>query len=321
MHAGGASRAQISIDDCLVCTDVVCTATVPTDSGPPSTSTRGTAPAPLRRVMVTASNWLHTEVWHTLYLPDGTPPPGGWPVLVEFPGNYCNAGAEEQYNDCGGNWTMQGWGAGAYTGKFIWITLPFLTADNGNKTSNQIFWWGCRTGGNVFGADPDCSNTDQYNPNTTVAYAKDAIKETLSNFGGNPAKVVSLGHSRGAIATQAIGGWDNEIASLWAGIIGASHWDAIGTENWVYGQPMGGTDGAIARAQRLAHVPKFLVGECDIASNVDYLWLTEVANLSSNIIAWESGFRDHTGFWIARPSPSGARKAMRSWLLKLLDME
>ena len=33
--------------------------------------------------------------------------------------------------------------------------------------------------------------------------------------------------------------------------------------------------------------------------------------------AQRTGFRDHTGFWIARPSPTGAREHARKWLAAL----
>ena len=139
--------------------------------------------------------------------------------------------------------------------------------------------------------------------------------------GGNPRKVVQIGHSRGAIATQAIGGYDDAIASLWRGQIAASHWDAATVENWPYTAVLGGLPGAAARARRLQHLPKFLTGECNLEAGPRALgWLSTVANVSTaSVTATSSGFRDHTGFWIARPSPTRARDALRSWLVELLD--
>ena len=140
-------------------------------------------------------------------------------------------------------------------------------------------------------------------------------------FGGNPRKVVQIGHSRGAIATECIGGHDDAIASLWRGQIAASHWDAATVENWPYTAVLGGLPGAAARARRLQHLPKFLTGECNLEAGPRALgWLSTVANVSTaSVTATSSGFRDHTGFWIARPSPTRARDALRSWLVELLD--
>eukprot|EP00729_Bicosta_minor_P019831 gene19831-32874_t len=33
-------------------------------------------------------------------------------MLVEFPGNYCGPGGPVELNDCGSEWTTQGWGIG-----------------------------------------------------------------------------------------------------------------------------------------------------------------------------------------------------------------
>jgi hypothetical protein len=46
----------------------------------------------------------------------------------------------------------------------------------------------------------------------------------------DPAKLLVLGHSRGAIATQAIAGADPQLARRWAGTVAASHYD--GAEQW-----------------------------------------------------------------------------------------
>ena len=53
--------------------------------------------------------------------------------------------------------------------------------------------------------------------------------------------------------------------------------------------------GAIARAKRAERVPKFVVGECDLATRVAVGWLRDVANVSlANVTVAPSGFRDHT---------------------------
>jgi len=167
----------------------------------------------------------------------------------------------------------------------------------------------------------------KYNATPTLAYAKAAIQDVIVRFGGDPTRLVLLGHSRGAIATQAIGFADAAMASLWRGFVAASHYDAacppgprrIACETWPYAESAGGFPGAVARARLAADVPKFLTGECDLETGMALGWLQHAANVSTAAVtAVPSGFRDHTGFWIARPS--AARTALRSWLERLLGV-
>ena len=164
-----------------------------------------------------------------------------------------------------------------------------------------------------------CLQNDTYPVETTVAYAKAAVRAVLRDYHGNPSQVVLLGHSRGSIATQAIGGADSEIASMWAGVAAASHWD--GGESWAYSRFNGGTAGAVQRARRLAAVPKFLTGECDLQTRLAYDWLRDVARVDMRrVTAVPTGFRDHTGFWVLRPDPGGARAALRRWVAAVLNV-
>ena len=196
------------------------------------------------------------------------------------------------------------------------LTLPFLTRDLGNATANSMYWWGCSAAGIPGGYPTDaCAKNDTYPPDTTIAYAKAAIQQTLARFGGDPSKVVVLGHSRGAIATQAIAGADATLAGLWAGAAAFSHYD--GAETWPYSSWNGGMASAISRAHRLQTVPKFLCGECDVESKVAHDWLRDVARVDMRqVSALSTGFREHTGFWILRPSK--ARAMLRQWIARLL---
>lgn len=54
-------------------------------------------------------------------------------------------------------------------------------------------------------------NTLQYTPWPTVNYTLAAVRHTITTYGGDPQRVVVLGHSRGAIATQAIAGFNDEV--------------------------------------------------------------------------------------------------------------
>lgn len=206
------------------------------------------------------------------------------------------------------------------------MTLPFLTSDSlGNNTANSITWWGCNTTGcptcdeipNANCINLGLHNNESYTAAPTIAYAKAAIREVAAAYGGDLAKVVLIGHSRGAIATQAIGGADSEIASMWAGTVAASHYDDIGAEQWPYATSSTAEANAVARAKNMAHVPKFLVGECDLESGVAARWLQANTRSDGVVAAMSTGFRDHTGFWILRPSPTGARERVRAWVANI----
>ena len=108
---------------------------------------------------------------------------------------------------------------------------------------------------------------------------------------------------------------DKEVAGMWKGIVAASHYD--GAESWPYSARAGGMLGAVERAQRLRKVPKFLVGECNLESGVAHDWLRDVAKVDMDLVtAVPSGFRDHTGYWVLRPSE--ARAKLRAWVTALL---
>jgi len=314
-HGRGGSGSS-SRGGCLNCTGVVCTMSVPSDTAPPETSPPGAAPGPGRRVQLTATGWGHTKVRHTLLLPEefelARREP--WPMLVELPGNGCGFGGPWP-RDCGSKWTAQGWGVSQGRGA-VWLTLPFVTRDLGADTAVQTGWWGCSRGGEPFTYQESCLANDTYTTNTTLAYLKAAIRDTIDRFHVDRQRIILLGHSRGAIATQAIGSADEEVAGLWRGIVAASHYD--GAEHWAYSSHAGGMAGAIARAQRLSHVPKFLVGECDLESGIAADWLRNVAKVDmGKVTAVPSGFRDHTGFWILRPS--AARERLRAWVKQMFE--
>jgi hypothetical protein len=160
---------------CLRCAGTVCTMSVPADTNVPETARRGTLPAPGKRVVLTAAGFEHTQAFHTLMLPrewSNATKTKKWPVLVEFPGNGCGPGGPPELNDCGSVWTCQGWGV-AEGRRYIWLTLPFLTADQGNDTSNSMYWWGCGHHGVPGGpASSSCNESvDSFTPNTTLRCA------------------------------------------------------------------------------------------------------------------------------------------------------
>ena len=213
---GGAPAGMLAAGACAECSGMVCVASEEGGRDPPDTAPLGTKPQPEARVMAVAPGWEATKVHHTLLLPGAgghKKPAGGWPVIVEYPGNWCGPTrpSHDLGRDCDSSWTSQGWGAGADSGRFIWLTLPHVTAGAG-VAEVQMQWWGCE--------DPDgarCGTPPaRYNATPTVRYTLDAVRHTLKAHGGNAKRVTVIGYSRGSISTQAIAFADDEVAKLYA---------------------------------------------------------------------------------------------------------
>jgi hypothetical protein len=154
-----------------------------------------------------------------------------WPLIVEFSGN----GILPQ----DGNWTVNGWGISQ--GKdFVWLNLPFVSANFGNKTCAMRNWWGCHPSACDLYSGPSnkiCLNAsltpDKYDPVPTVKYAIAAVKQVMQRYNIDPSRVLLTGHSRGAIAVNYIGLWNDEIASLWTAFAPTSHYDGVQSWNFV----------------------------------------------------------------------------------------
>jgi len=131
-----------------------------------------------------------------------------YPVIVKYAGNgpYKNA-----YGDiCTGKVEDCNLGYGISGGKgFIWVCLPYISQDH---MHNQLQWWG--------------------NVVATVEYCKKVIPEICQKYGGDSSKVFLVGFSRGSIACNFIGLYDDDIASMWRGFVCHSHYD--GVRKWNY---------------------------------------------------------------------------------------
>lgn len=185
-------------------------------------------PAAGKRVAITIDEYAGSEVHHMLYLPSDWTASNSedhrWPVIVEYTGNYfpaaCSTGQVED----------AALGYGLTQGRFIWITLPFISADH---QENAITWWG----------DVDA----------TVAYAKQVVPTICSQYHGDTEAVFLCGFSRGAIAVNFIGLHDDEIAKLWTGFITHDHYDGVrGWKNTEWGWPL--EDYQAAAAERLNRI-------------------------------------------------------------------
>ena len=225
-----------------------------------------------------------------LYLPTDWVPEKKFPVIVELAGN---GNFKNDYGDTSSGLpegSKLGYGLSGGKG-FIWACVPFL-----NEAGNQpaITWWG---------------DAPSYRPDSTVAFLKRAVPALCERFSGDPERVILCGFSRGAIATNAIGLHDDEIAALWRGFVCYSHYDGVRT-SW----PFAGADSASAR-RRLARLdgrPQLICSEAPLGHTRRYL---ETTGVTGDFTFLQTGFRNHNDAWTLRPSP--ARDTGRKWLAKV----
>jgi len=243
-----------------------------------------------KRVKQVAPEYKNTQVFHTLYLPTDWKPDRKekYPVIVEYAGNgpYRN-----RYGDRSAG-TVQGsnLGYGISSGKgFIWLCLPYVDS---KKKSNQRRWWG----------DVDA----------TVEYCKKTVPRVCRQYGGDPSKVILIGFSRGAIACNYIGLYDDEIAKLWRAFVPYSHYD--GVRKWGYK----GADkaSALTRLKRLKGRPQFICMENSIDETKRYIESTGVKGDFTYVV---TPFRNHNDRWAHCDSPQ--RRQLRKWVEKVLADE
>jgi len=181
-------------------------------------------PAPGKMVLQSLPAYAGTEVTHALYLPSDWEKGKRFPVIIEYLGN--NIRVRDDRGICH---ALSG-GKG-----FIWAVLPFVSADG---KQDMDWWWG--------------------DVKATVAYAKEAVPAICRQWGGDPARVVLVGYSRGAIACNYIGLHDDDIASLWRAVIAASHYDDGHT---AWGMTPEEQGRAQERLRRLGRTPQLICGE------------------------------------------------------------
>ena len=237
------------------------------------------------------STEYQNEIYHVIYLPKDWKPHKKFPVIVEYAGN-------GPYHDRNGDistglveGSKLGYGLSGGEG-YIWLCLPYL---NSEGTENVRKWWG------------DAPN---YDPIPTVEYCKHIVKKVCHKFGGDQKRIILCGFSRGAIACNFIGLYDDEISKLWAGFIPYSHYD--GVRKWVY--PGSDKVSAIKRMSRLAGRPQLILSESSKSNQLTKKYIKSSAG-NGQFTFMETGFRNHNDEWILRPSHT--RKAARTWLKKI----
>ena len=248
-------------------------------------------PAAGKRVKQVHPDWKQTKVYHLLYLPKDWQPGKRYPVIVEYAGNgpYQNRFGDLSTGHPEGS--KMGYGITAGRG-FIWVCIPYL---NSAGTRNVTQWWG---------------DKPTHDPQQTLSYCKKVVPWICQHYGGDPKRVVLCGFSRGAIACNYLGLYDDEIARLWRAFIPYSHYD--GVHRWGY--PGSDKASALKRLQRLGARPQFICHEgTGVSATRHYLKETGVAG---NFTIRATGFRNHNDAWLLRPSP--ARKALRAWLETVL---
>jgi hypothetical protein len=226
-----------------------------------------------------------------LWLPVDWSKERSFPVLCEYAGNgnYQNAFGDASTGRPEGS--QLGYGLSAGRG-FIWACLPFLN-EAGDGLATQ--WWG---------------DKPRHLPDTSVAYAKRAVPAICTAFSGDASRVVLCGFSRGAIACNAIGLHDAEIAGLWCGFICYSHYDGLRT-----GWPFAGADAAscLQRLSRLGSRPQLICHEETGTAPLDHARAyLKNHHESGQFTFLSSGFRNHNDAWLLRPS--AARDTARLWL-------
>jgi hypothetical protein len=227
------------------------------------------------------------RVYHSLYLPRDWDASKRWPILVELAGN---GGYRNQFGDeCSGRPEDACLGYGISAGEgFLWICCPCLNATGDDLA---LTWWG---------------DAPAYDPDSTLQYLQAAIDDVCMNFGGDNARVVLCGFSRGAIACNFLGLHDDEVAKRWRAFIVFSHYDGVRT--WPY--PRSDRESAKFRLARLGNRPQFICGEGQQSLETER-YLKPLID-TNNLTFASTGFRNHSDRWTLRPSAT--RDQLRTWL-------
>lgn len=88
----------------------------------------------------------------------------------------------------------------------------------------------------------------------TVAYAKQAVREVCDTWGGDSDNCILMGYSRGGIACNLIGLYDDEIASLWKAMVPGAHYFHAGLDITGTKTALGGADYKAVAAKSIARL-------------------------------------------------------------------
>lgn len=241
-------------------------------------------PAAGRRVRQIAPEYRGTEVYHALYLPVDWKPGGKYSVIVEYTGN--------KFPECGSTGEVKdanlGYGLSGGQG-FIWVSMPYIQT-GGQK--NAVRWWGDRQ--------------------ATIDYCKTNLPRICQQFGGDLESIFICGFSRGAIGASYIGLADDEIASLWKGMVTHDHFDG----GRIWGYPESDRKSALTRLARLNGRPVLACGTGNdfLRDHPQLLNVTILRPPVDKIFKIPEGpvIHPHTDLWMHRESRY--REQTREWL-------
>ena len=234
-----------------------------------------------------------------VYLPRDWSATKSWPVIIELPGN---GGFKNALGDtCTGRPQGCNLGYGVSAGEgAIWIAVPFVNAAG---TDVAVKWWG---------------DAPDYDPHPTIELLKRTVSIACGcELNGDRNRVVLAGFSRGALACNYMGLFDDDIAELWCGMICYSHYDGVRVR-WPY--PDSDRPSVATRLARLGSRPQFLCHESaddrEDPTRATRMMLQDSA-ASNRFTYCSTGFRNHNDQWVLRPSK--ARIQLREWFQAVIS--
>ncbi len=248
------------------------------------------------RVKQTTTAWANnTSVYHALYLPTNWEKGKKYPVIVEYNGNgpYNN-----KYGDiCDGSVEGCNLGYGLSQGRdFIWVSMPCV--NNTSPKSNAINWWG----------------TAKDNGEETKRYTLATIRELSLKYGADTNCVIISGFSRGAVACNYIGLYDDEIAPIWKGFFCHSQYDGTDTTRHF---PFADRQSAKNRLNRLNNRPQWISEGGSFKGTKSYIFDT-VKTTDTNFTFQAIPYVNHTSIWVLRNSLETIKA--RKWLYGVVNM-
>lgn len=247
--------------------------------------TEQSTPAAGKRVHATVNGWEHSEVHHSLYLPEDWHPNGKFPVLVEFAGNGGYSNKLGDVSDGTVESAILGYGLSAGRG-CIWIVIPFVEFVNGTQR-NAVKWWG------------DVAETKRY--------CTAAVRDVCARYGGDERRVVLMGFSRGAIACSYIGLHDDKIARLWCGFLAHSHFEGE------FKHPAPDESAWGERLRRLGNRPLFVSQELSTSKTEQAFAKTGV---HGDITFVDLPYPNHSQRWAV--CDVALRRSARLWLQRVI---
>lgn len=150
------------------------------------------SPSSGKRVFVTPAEYAGTDAYYTLYLPDSWSPNSNqrYPVFVDFPGR----GVRPENIKIGQVLAQKFQG--------IWLCLPLIYANGSQEVDG---WWA--------------------NDKVTSRYVQSVVRNVCEQYKGNTDRIFAVGMSRGAVAVNYIGNYDEQVSDIWRGYYSHDHID------------------------------------------------------------------------------------------------